>query len=301
MLDCPVQRIAYLFSIFILLGAFPAHAQAQDGASDLIANYEEAREYCVTLLNELRMDRGLSIVRLEPLSSELALRHAQDMAGREFFSHWNIEGVKPTRRYNLLGGMHGLGENIFYSEYQRGNWREFIDQAMRTLEDSPAHLETMLEPTYTDVGIGMAVEGERFYLVQEFVCRAGGDYSCPLEARVGDVVEFSGRFDPRRYRMNYILLRHEPLPEERSRRWLNGTGIYSEGDTTFAVYTPRTELTFDVDTFYDVSVGDDGSFTARLLLDYKGKPGSYYVLLVLHDTWTGAEARAAGIAVEVLR
>ncbi len=298
MLDCPVRFCLICLSLF-LLGSVPARAQTD--ASGLLNHFEEAREYCVVLINELRMESGLASVQLEPLACELGQQHARDMASRDYFSHWDMQGRKPTRRYNELGGMHGLGENIFYSEYQQGDWQEFIDKAMQTLSESPGHRQTMLDPSYTHVGIGMAVEGERFYLAQEFICRVGGEYRCRLDARVGDVIEFSGRINKQRYQLNYVLLRHEPLPEERDARWLSKSGIYSEGDTMFAAYTPQLDRTFDVDTYYDISVDELGRFETRLLLDYKDKPGTYYVMLILHDTRTGSEVRAASIAVEVLR
>lgn len=299
MLDCPVKLPGILLFLLALICCRPAHAQ--DGAASLLDHYEEAREYCLELVNELRSDNGLPSVRLEPLASELALQHARDMAEAGYFSHWDMQGHKPTRRYNELGGMHGLGENIFFAEYQAGGWQRVIDEAMDSLEASSGHRATMLNPGYTDVGLGMAVNGSRVYLVQEFICRAGGNYACPLKARVGDVVSFSGQFDPKRYALNYILLRHEPLPELREQRWLNNTGTYSEGDTMFAVYTPHTERRFNVDTYYDVGLKDDGRIDARLLLDYKGKPGSYYVILMLHDTRTGGEVKAACVAIEVLK
>ena len=302
MLDCHVRPILHtllLVCCCLLTSHIPAQAQSEQ--QELLNNYVEAREYSLQLLNELRVENGLNQLRLEPLATELALAHAQDMAENEYFSHWNLQGRKPTRRYNELGGMNGLGENIFYSEYQRGNWQEFIEQAMLTLKESPAHLNTMLDPSYTDVGIGMAVSGERFYLAQEFLCRIGGEYECRLNGTVGSVQQFSGRIDPQRYEFNYIVLRHEPLPEPREREWLSRTSTYREGDTMFAVYTPHLNRTFDVDTYYDVRIDDDGRFDANLLLDYKGKPGTYYILLMLHDKRLGTEVKAAGIAVEVLR
>ena len=301
MLDCTVRSVLTLMLPLLLL-CCAQPAQAQTGPDGLLMHYEEAREYCLVLINELRSENGLRPVQLEPLATELALQHARDMAQQGYFSHWNQSGRKPTRRYNLLGGMHGLGENIFFSEYQDGDWRAFIDEAMRTLQASPGHLETMLRPDYTDVGIGMAVQDARFYLAQEFICRVGGEYRCPLNAVVGNVIEFSGRIDPERYSINYVVLRHEGLPEERSNKWLNGTGQYREGDTMFAVYTADRNRTYrDVETYYDLQVDRQGRFNCRLLLDYKGKPGTYYVLLILHELRTGNEVQAAGIAVEVLR
>jgi hypothetical protein len=280
----------------------PAPVLAQSGPADLLNHYEEARDYCVLLINELRAEHNLPGVRLEPLACELALQHARDMAEQDYFSHWNEAGDKPTRRYNELGGMHGLGENIFFSEYQAGDWRAFIDEAMQTLRDSPGHLKTMLEPGYTDVGIGMAVRGARFYLSQEFICRVGGEYRCPLDAAVGNVIKFSGRIDPQRFALNYVVLRHEGLPEPRERKWLNGTSEYREGDTMFAVYTADLNRQYrDVETFYNLKLDGQGRFSCELLLDYKGKPGTYYVMLILHDLRSGREVQAAGIAVEVLR
>ena len=114
--------------------------------------YRLAQDYMLYLINQERSRAGLKRVRLDALASQAAKLHAEDMLKGGYLSHWNMEGLKPARRYNLLGGIDGLGENVFYTSGRLGTMHELIDEAMDTLMSSEGHRLTILGASYTTWG-----------------------------------------------------------------------------------------------------------------------------------------------------
>ena len=60
----------------------------------------------------------------------------------------------------LPSGWRRWGENIASASN--------LALAQTSLEDSPGHYANMVSPAYTDVGIGIAREGSRVYVTQNF-------------------------------------------------------------------------------------------------------------------------------------
>jgi hypothetical protein len=264
-----------------------------------------ARDYMLLQINQARAAAGVSPVRLDPLAAEAAHKHAADMLARGYFSHWDPEGLKPTRRFNLLGGFHALGENIYFAHGFSGSTEQLIDDTIHVLLDSPGHRRTILDPSYTHVGLGFALDAARgdFYVAQEFIARVGGDYVCPPTAKVGQRVEFSGRFDPQRYQLEHVVVGYEERPQPRSARWLAATDEYQDSDKMIAGYTPQRNIVYQgMETYHDISVNElQGSFKCSALLDFKGYEGLYYLFLWLRDRRSGASVLAATATVDVTK
>jgi uncharacterized protein YkwD len=289
--------VSVLLLLTCALALTPAHAV--DDWDDP-TTYRRAQDYMLASINKFRGKKGLTPVQLDAAASQVARDHARDMFDADYFSHWDTQGVKPTRRWNLAGGYDSVSENIYF---QQGNWGDYAslcDQAMKTLMNSSGHRATIMEPAHTHVGLGFAVDGRarRFYIDQTFVTRAGGDYACPLTARVGERVEFSGRFDEGRYEFENVLLGWEELPRPRDRKWLNKSGSYRDADRMVAGYTDDPRLRFhDLETHTSVECAD-GVFRCDAELSFKGKPGLYYLFLWLRDKQTGKSIVAATATVE---
>ena len=109
-----------------------------------------------TLVNALRSSRGLA-----PLarSAELDLKaknHAAAMAARGQLFHTNLAaGVSP--------GWTAIAENVAYA----GS----VEAAQVSLEASPPHLANLLNPAFTEVGIGAKTVNGLTYVVQVFAAR----------------------------------------------------------------------------------------------------------------------------------
>jgi hypothetical protein len=212
-----------------------------------------------------------------------------------------MQGLKPTRRWNLSGGYDALSENIYYQYGMLAGTRELMDEAMDKFMHSDGHRRTIMTPEHTHVGLGFAVDltRKRFYVSQEFVTRLGGTYDCPLKCRVGERVPLTGRFDKSRYSLENVIVGYEELPQPRDRKWLSKTGEYSDSDKLVAGYSPDTNIRFNsLDTYHDLKVAADGSFHCDALLDFKGREGLYYLFVWLKEKKSGDSVLAAVATVE---
>ncbi len=267
-------------------------------------NYRLAQDIMLRLINEARVKDGAARVGFDAQAAQAAKAHADDMLANDYFSHWGLDGRKPTRRWNLMGCYDSLAENIYYKKGDLGDIDRLLEDAMTTLLNSPGHRKTMLNPDYTDVGIGfsMSPNGREVLVAQEFVTRLGGAYYCPLYARVGEQVELVGRFDSAIFKLEAVILGYEELPKARDRRWLAKTSEYREAETLFQALTPvdsrlqfnklPTEPVVEID-----SVG--GYFKCTPRMDYKGKPGTYYLFVWLRARQADKPFLAAVATVEV--
>ncbi len=127
--------------------------------SDL--NLEPTVQNALDLLNEDRVAFGLDEVVLSGSLNLLAQAHADDMAENKYVSHSDLEGRKVSERKVEYGIKTFVGENIA---------RNFeISDAQSSLMRSAAHRVNILDPNWTEVGIGIAVDGSgALYLVQNF-------------------------------------------------------------------------------------------------------------------------------------
>jgi uncharacterized protein YkwD len=102
----------------------------------------------------------------------VAYGHAADMASRGYFSHTTPEGTTYRQRLNAGGISYSYsGENICYlggaSVQATLNWCH----AQFMAEPYPGggnHKDNILSPNYRRVGIGIALGGNRVYVVWDF-------------------------------------------------------------------------------------------------------------------------------------
>lgn len=116
----------------------------------------------LALLNADRAAQGLSPVRLNTKLAALAGDYAQDMINRNFFAHNNPEGQTPFDRMRERGISFGYaGENLAINTSVAG--------AEQALMNSPGHRANIMNPRYTQVGIGVRYSRSgSVYVVQEF-------------------------------------------------------------------------------------------------------------------------------------
>jgi uncharacterized protein YkwD len=116
----------------------------------------------LALLNADRAAQGLPPVRLNAKLAALAGDYAQDMINRNFFAHNNPEGQTPFDRMRERGISFGYaGENLAINTSVAGAEQAFMN--------SPGHRANILNPRYTQVGIGVRYSRSgSVYVVQEF-------------------------------------------------------------------------------------------------------------------------------------
>jgi len=65
--------------------------------------YYETRQAIVAQINRDRAANGVAPVEFDALSSRVSDQHCQEMAARQYLSHWNLRGLLPYHRYHLAG------------------------------------------------------------------------------------------------------------------------------------------------------------------------------------------------------
>ncbi len=108
--------------------------------------------------NRYRAAHGLPALQPNPRLSEVAQTWTQQMADRDILAHnpWYSDEIPP--------GWTSTAENIAQN-WQHATAEAVIDQ----WANSPGHLQHILGPAYTDLGVGVAVNAAgKLYATQVF-------------------------------------------------------------------------------------------------------------------------------------
>ena len=132
----------------------------------------EVRAFALQLINRDRTLNGLGALVEDPLLSQAAQQHAEDMLKRHYFDHTNPDGHTPGDRYLALGGNYVvIGENILTAE---GRLSYLNYQVAETYQKdwmySNGHRENILEQGFSRFGYGIVTDPvtAQTYAVQEF-------------------------------------------------------------------------------------------------------------------------------------
>jgi uncharacterized protein YkwD len=118
-------------------------------------------------VNAARRKAGAPPLRSDPLLEKAAQKHAEDMLARGYFAHESPSGTTVKERAREAGyEWRTIGENIAEGQFT-------VDEVMDTWMESPGHRRNILDPAFTEIGIGLALgkgkNGERNVLwVQNF-------------------------------------------------------------------------------------------------------------------------------------
>jgi hypothetical protein len=96
-----------------------------------------------------RSDAGARGLRVHTLLTEVAMAHAAQVCSEGRIAHELSPGADPEQRLRARGvGARRVGETIARERSAGG--------ALQRMLDSPAHRLTLLEPGFTDIGVGEA-------------------------------------------------------------------------------------------------------------------------------------------------
>jgi len=158
-----------------------------------VINILELEEQIHNLINIERQDYGLSPLSYDTQLADIARAHSQDMAERNYFSHYNPEGDGPTERaikagypvHKEQGGgwySDGIAENIYQNnlydgityydnvpEYDWNSQSEIASSTVTGWMNSPGHRQNILSSSYDKEGIGVAISSDyKVYITQDF-------------------------------------------------------------------------------------------------------------------------------------
>lgn len=145
-------------ALFVLLVTFGAALVGSAGAVDASPASTERLvaldQQILAGLNKTRLKHGLRPLAMSSELENAAVAHSKAMLDRGFFDHDTPGGASFTvrvRGFYRSAGYVGwsVGENLLYS-----TGRPTAGSAIAAWLASPSHRETMLTPTWRDVGIG---------------------------------------------------------------------------------------------------------------------------------------------------
>jgi len=138
--------VALCLLVGILLASLPAAVYADDDLSQLSSEGERASQ----IINQLRANAGLSPLRVHPLLTLAANRHIQDMISTRVWGHYSSDGSSVHTRIARVG--------YVTNGWNGENWAVYdtVDTSIGWWMTDPPHRDNVLNPSYTEMGIGTA-------------------------------------------------------------------------------------------------------------------------------------------------
>ncbi|HUW45900.1 MAG TPA: CAP domain-containing protein [Dehalococcoidia bacterium] len=157
--------------------SYSIRANFLEGSSiPLGINYTEAEveQLIIVLVNAERQQYDLGTLSEDALLTSLAREHSISMVENDFFGHERYPGERPLS-YNMSPGTM-RGENLAKiptRQYIPGPYlslQEVCEWAVSGWMDSPGHRANILEPRYTETGVGVSFSDgwDYLYITQIF-------------------------------------------------------------------------------------------------------------------------------------
>lgn len=246
----------------------------------------EIRANLFEMINEEREVAKVPLLKVDELATQVATKHAMEMASGEFASHWGRDGRKPYHRYSFAGGVEATQENVSAAD---NTWSMKVSDLkqdaaylhLRLYQEKPpndGHRKAILAPQHTHVGIGLAVDKLRLRLVELFVAKYLEVEPIPRKAKPGDKLTFTARMPKEGYYLNTVEVFYEPLPQSPELSWLRQARSYALPNES-VVLRPRVPppLVYADRKPGVVEMSLTGRFKAPIKL-FKPEPGIYTIV-----------------------
>jgi uncharacterized protein YkwD len=144
-------------------GVSRTHHTASKATTAAKAGVSAPKLQMLALINAERAQAGVGPLHFDPTLNAIAQARSQDMITRHYFSH-QIPGVPGVHMvFDILDHdnvqYEMAGENIALNNYiDFYPMAQTVQQTNTDLMNSPEHRANLLEPKYTEIGLGMAFE-----------------------------------------------------------------------------------------------------------------------------------------------
>jgi uncharacterized protein YkwD len=278
-----------------------ASTGAQLGKDDLAT----FRAELLQLVNTERQIAGETTLAIDDLASVVADRHASDMAGAGFLSHWGSDGRKPYHRYAAAGGFQVVTENVSSADNLESLSPKFIGQIlaemhMKMYAEAPpndGHRRTILAPENMHVGFGIALVERRLRMVELYVGKYVELEAYPKQAKPKTKLEINGKLLNSKYEFGYADIFYEPMPKQPEIEWLRVGRSYGLPDE-FVTLRPKTrEGSYYADGV--IGIIDVAGKRFRIPVElYKSEAGIYTVAVWIRKTGSKIKFRATNICIQ---
>ena len=121
----------------------------------------------VWYMNQARIEAGLPAMEFDGTLAEVAGVRADDLAERDYFSHYGPDGSSAFSELSARAVGYALtGENLARNNYPDS---ESLKVAFEALMNSEGHRANILEPRFTKVGVSVLLDGDLWIYVAVFM------------------------------------------------------------------------------------------------------------------------------------
>lgn len=239
----------------------------------------------LAVINAERAEAGASPLKYDLVGAKAGDAFCREEAAHGYTGHWDLSGRAPYVRYAEAGGVDYHAENSASRSRFGGELRESVEELLleahrRMMEEKPPndpHRRTVLDPIFTHVGFGVALDGGEFRMTEEYSRKVAEWVEVPAEPlRAGSAAPFAVKLPPG-WEVGAVDLAWERPPRAMSAREIGQRLSYSYPGSvhSFRPQLPRGQ------TWRDGTSGDFPLRNGRLALDLPLDHGAgNYVLLV---------------------
>lgn len=157
---CSVAALAFFF--------LSVHTVRAESAQAPTPQLDSAIQSVVAAINGARAQAGLPPLALNPQLVQAAQGHATDMVTNGNYSHWGTDGSSVNMRVQRAG----YGQDGWASE----NWVSVSEpgKAIQWWMNSTVHRNNILNPKWTELGLGAGTAGSQIIFVAVFGTRGVG-------------------------------------------------------------------------------------------------------------------------------
>lgn len=166
--------ITAVMMMLVLPASSPALARGAASCTTAFAvpaavGQSRVRVATLCLINQERAARGMRPLRRHGALAAAAARHSADMAARNYFAHDTMGGGRFTNRimaarYIRPNIRWAVGENLAWGTGHLATPASIVEAWMR----SPGHRANILNPSYREIGIGVAAQGAKTLYTTDF-------------------------------------------------------------------------------------------------------------------------------------
>ena len=265
----------------------PLARRGGSGAAGTYAEkFPEAKARLFERLNRERRAAGVTPLAYDLLGASVGDAFCLDAATSRSSGHWDTAGRPPYLRWALAGGVDYHAEN-FSSLTRTGGavpeseaprlLLEAHGQMMAERPPDDGHRRTILDPEWTHVGIGAAMAGGEFRMVEEYSRRIVEWVDVPrAPVPAGTRAPFAVKL-PRGWRLFSLEVGFEPAPRPMSREEIRRHGSYAYPAASQSLLARAPANT----QYPDGSRGEVDLVrgVARVDIPLLSGPGNYYVFV----------------------
>ena len=246
----------------------------------------DAKAALLARINADRAAAGLSLLAYDLVAAKAGDAFCLDAARTGVMGHWDLAGRAPYDRFADAGGVDWNAENFSGTSRRGEAFRKdelvglLLGAHRGMMQERPpddGHRRTILDPKWTHVGIGVALEGGEFRMTEEFTRHAAVWVEAPASrVRAGRTVPVNVQL-PKGWTLAVVEIAHERFPRPLTAKEIRARTSYAFPAASERLL-PRLASPFE---YKDGSTGviavANGLVRAKVALG--SGPGSYWVLV----------------------